>query len=66
MIISLTRTLVRAVRLVIAGRLSRQRGQFRTARVPIVGSAAIGWVPNADLVRAVFQMLPPGRMGLLT
>jgi hypothetical protein len=34
--------------------------------VPIVGFAAVGWVPNADLVRAVFQMLPPGHMRLLT
>jgi hypothetical protein len=41
-------------------------GQFRTARVPIVGFAAVGWVPNADLVRAVFQMLPPVRSPVRT
>jgi hypothetical protein len=34
--------------------------------VPIVGFAAVGRVPNADLVRAMFQMLPPGQLRLLT
>jgi hypothetical protein len=31
----------------------------------MVGFAAVGRVPNVDLVRAVFQMLPPGQMRLL-
>ena len=62
----LTRTLVRAVRLVIAGRLSRQRDSSGLPGCRWSGFAAVGWVPNADLVPAVFQLLPPGHMRLLT